>query len=131
MNYAGCVSKIRRQYKWSPLNTHLLVIARDLLRQRGQVVEVGLRIANIEASGPVRVDVGHVHPRNIGTGKCVVDDLLRQPNLRDAQDVVDIADNGQALWGYQIRRGISRLSTVCMDVQPLDFVRLVSGSQAE
>lgn len=108
----------------------LLVVAGDLLGQRGEVVEVCGLVVDGEVRGPVRVDGGHVEPGHVGAREGVEDDLGGGPDLGDAQDVVDVADDGEASGGNEVGGRVADVGAVGEDVEALDLVGLVAGGEA-
>lgn len=103
-----------------------LVLPGHLLRQRGQVVEVRGLVAELEVRGPVGVDLGHVHPGDVGLGEGVEDDLRRLPDLGDAEDVVDVGEDGQAGGRHQVGGRVADVRALRVHVEDLDRVGLVA-----
>ena len=108
----------------------LLVVAGDLLGQGGEVVEVCGALGYGQVLRPVRVDGRHVEPGDVGAREGVEDYLGRQPDPRDAQDVVDVAHDGQALRWHEVGGRVADVGAVGVDVEALDLVRLVAGHEA-
>lgn len=65
-------------------------------------------------------------PRPKGSRKRIQQALLRFIDLRDPQNIINIADNCQARSRNQIRRSISQRCTLDISIERLNFLRLVS-----
>lgn len=102
------------------------VVARHLLRGRGEVVEVQLLP---EGGRPVGVDGRHVHPRDVGFGEGVEEAEGGFVDLRDAEDVVDVRDDGQACGRHEVGCRVARVGAVRVDVDALDGGGAVSGEE--
>ena len=76
---------------------------------------------------PVGVNSRHIHPRHEGARERVQQPLGGFVDLGDAQDVVDVGDDGQALRRHQVRRRVSRVRALRVDVEALDRGRAVAG----
>ena len=99
------------------------VVAGDLLGGRGQVVEVEV----VDGSGPVGVDLGHVHPGHEGASEGVQEAFFGLVDLGDAQDVVDVGDDRQAFVGNEEGGGVADFGTLGVDVHPLYLGGGVTG----
>ena len=99
------------------------VVAGDLLGRGGEVVEVEVG----DGARPVGVDVRHVHPGGEGAGEAVEETFRGLVDLGDAQDVVDVGDDGQAGLGNQIGGGVTVDVALGVDVQALDVGGGVAG----
>ena len=81
----------------------------------------------VDRFGPIGIDLGHIHPGHEGAGEGVQDALLRLVNLRDAQDVVDVGDDGQTSVGDEEGGGIADCGATAVfaglsvDVHPLQL----------
>ena len=82
-----------------------------------------------EGRRPVGVDFWHVHPRDEGFGKGVEEAVFGVVDLRDAQDVVNIGDDGHARGGYQVCSCVAGGRALDLFVQDLDLQRAVSGGK--
>lgn len=74
------------------------VVSSNLLGSGCQVMEMHGR----NAFGPVSVDIWHVHPLDKRSRERIEEALFRIIDLGDSQDVVNIADDSQALVGDEI-----------------------------
>ena len=79
-------------------------------------VEVG------EVGGPVGVDGGHVHPGHKGAGEGVEEAFGGFVDFGDAQDVVDVGDDGQALGGDEVGCCVADGGALGVGVETLDLV---------
>lgn len=102
------------------------IISGNLLRSRGQVVEVHIW----QAFGPIGIDVWHVHPWSVRTGERVEKAFLWLVNLSDAQDVVDIIDDGQTSARNQIGRGIACVCAIGVNVDALGRARSIARDES-
>jgi hypothetical protein len=103
------------------------VVAGCLLGGGGQVVEV--RVVG-EGARPVGVDLGHVLPLHKGARKGIEEALLGVVDLGDAQDVVNVGDERDALGGDEEGGGVSAQRAVGVNVEALHVVGRVTGEQA-
>lgn len=101
------------------------VLPGRLLGERGQVVEMGV----CERSRPVAVDVRHVHPGHEGLGEGVVEAVFRVVDLRDAEDVVDVGDDGQPGGGDEVGGGVAAGCALHLLMEDLDLGCAVAGSE--
>jgi hypothetical protein len=73
-----------------------------------RVTSVWLERHHLTSNGaPVPVDLWHVHPRSIVLCKRVLETLFRLVDLGHPEDVVDVADDGEALLWDEIARGVA------------------------
>ena len=82
------------------------------------------------AARPVGVDVRHVHPRRKRARERVQQPFFGLVDFGNAQDVVDVVDNGQTGRGNEVGGCVSRVRAVGVDVQALDLGGGVAGSEA-
>lgn len=101
------------------------VVARDLLGRGGQVVEVDVG----HVGRPVGVDGRHVHPGHEGAGEGVEEPFGGLVDFGDAEDVVDVGDDGEALRGDEVGCCVADGGALGVGVQTLDLVRRVSGDE--
>ena len=102
------------------------VIARDLLGRGGQVVEVEVR----DTARPVGVDIRHVHPRRKRTRERVQQTFLGLVDFGDAEDIVNIVDDGEAGRGHEVSGRVAGVCAVSVDIQTLDLRSAVPGGEA-
>lgn len=102
------------------------VVARDLLRGGGQVVEMHVG----DAAGPVRVDAGHVRPLHEGFGEGIQQAELGFVDLGDSEDVVNVGDDGQACGGNEVGCCVAVDVAFGVDVQALQLVCGIASRKA-
>ena len=73
-----------------------------------------------DGTGPVGEDVGHVFPLDEGAGKCVEEAFLWLVDFGDAEDIVDVAYDGEAGGGNEVGSCIANFAALGVDVETLD-----------
>lgn len=84
-----------------------------------------------DRAGPVGVNVRHVHPGHKGPGKGVEQAFFGLVDFGDAEDVVDVGDDGEAFVGDEIGGCVAGVGALGVDVEALDGgVGAVAGGEA-
>lgn len=102
------------------------VLPRRLLGGGGEVVEMGV----CQGSRPVTVDIRHVHPGDEGIREGVIEAVFRVVDLGDAQDIVDVGDDGQPGGGDEVGGCIATGGALHFLVEDLDLGGGVPGGEA-
>jgi len=79
-----------------------------------------------QRAAPVRVDIRHVFPLGKVVRKCVEQAFLGIVDFGDAQDVVDVRDEGDALCGDEVGGRISGEGVVGIHVEALHVIGCVT-----
>ena len=78
-----------------------------------------------DGTRPVGVYFGHVSPRDEGSGKGVEEAFFGLVDFGYAEDIVDVADDGEAGGRNEIGSCVADITADGVDVQALDVGRLI------
>ena len=101
------------------------VIASDLLGGRRQVVEMDVW----DGTRPIGVDLGHVFPLDEGAGEGIKEAFFGLVNLRYAEDIIDVANDGKSGGRNEIGGCIADVATFGVYIQTLDVGSAVAIDQ--
>lgn len=102
------------------------VVARDLFRGGGEVVEVEVG----DGARPVGVDVRHIFPLDKRPSEGVEETFFRLIDFRDAENIVDVANDCHARRRDEVSGRIANIATLGIDVQALDVGGFVAVCKA-
>lgn len=101
------------------------LVSRDLFGRGREVMEVEIG----GAARQVGVDLRHVHPGYEGIGKGIHDALCWLVDLRYAEDIIDVGDNGKTGGRDKIGGCVSGVGAICVHAQARYLCSAVSWQE--